>query len=253
MDYYDSNYPLDYYSIGKKYFFYRDTTNRNYWLPQNKVEQDIYNSYVAKHLTAFKSTSAERSKTDIKGVTEAKTVSSIGVTETSSSINTNGVTEDKGSKSSSLAAKAQIEADKEGALINYIGINKEIGIVVGKYDGTTCQLLTVLFDDGKVLDYIVGRPSCFSQKNFAVRGPKLKVTVPPLKDKQVPLSLQKLESSDGQVSGIKSISKGVSGVTSKQHKPSITEVTTQETAKGITETGELGGKVGITESDGLNN
>lgn len=167
--------------------------------------------------------------------------------------NTKGVTEDKGSKNNSLAAKTQIETDKEGALINYIGINKEIGIVVGKYDSPTCQLLTVLFDDGKVLDYIVGRSSFFSQKNFAVRGPKLKVTVPPLKDKQVPLSLQKLENSDGKIDGTKSISKGISEVTSKQHKPSITEVTTKETAKGITETGELGGKVGITESDSPDN
>ena len=132
MDYYDSTYPLDYYSIGQMYLFHRDTENRSYWQPQNAEGQRIYDQHIAKYMRSFKT------------------------------------------------SKSKAATDAEGALINWPGINREIGVVVGKYDDGQIKLLTVLFDDGKVSGYIVGKSVAFNQKNYPARSPKLKVTVPQL-------------------------------------------------------------------------
>lgn len=132
MDYYDSTYPLDYYSIGEMYLFHRDTENRSYWQPQNPEGQRIYEQHIAKYMKLFKT------------------------------------------------SKSKAAVDAEGALINWPGLNREIGVVVGKYDNGQLKLLTVLFDDGKVSGYIVGKSVAFNQKNSPARSPKLKVTVPQL-------------------------------------------------------------------------
>lgn len=132
MDYYDSTYPLDYYSIGQMYLFHRDTENRSYWQPQNPEGQRIYEQHIAKYMKLFKT------------------------------------------------SKSKAATDAEGALINWPGINREIGIVVGKYDDGQIKLLTVLFDDGKVSGYIVGKSVAFNQKNYPACSPKLKVTIPQL-------------------------------------------------------------------------
>lgn len=214
MDDYDSNYPLAYYTVGEKYFFYRNTTNRNYWLPQNKVEQDIYNTYVLKYLNLFSISASEQITT---GITEIIT-SSPGITEIVSVSNTKGVTEDKGQKASKSSNNTKIELDREGALVNFPGINKEIGVVIGTYNGPECKLLTVLFDDGKVVDYILGVPTLFSQKNYKVYSPKLKVDVPPLDKKHMPLSIQEMAKADGGLLGISAKGLGSSEASAKRVK-----------------------------------
>lgn len=241
MDYYDSTYPLDYYKIGEKYIFYRDTTNRNYWVPQSDEEQHILDTYISKCLNEAKSDLNTSAKKNTQGVTEVKGSSTPGVTEAFGYVGKKGITEDK----NSITKKTSIALDEEGEIINYPGINKEIGIVIAKYDNPKYKLLTVVFDDGKVLDYAIGVSSFFNQKNYKVKGPKLKVVVPPLDKKQMPLCLQKMINSDELFTGHDAEILGISKKSSMEK--GITEISKATANIGVTETGELKEKVGITE------
>lgn len=226
MDYYDSTYSLEHYKIGEKYIFHRNTTNKNYWLPKNEEEEFIYNTYVAKYLNGLPSIVKE--SVGSRGVTEVQNVTLPGVTEVKAIGSVKGVTEDKGVKDKKPTKNVHINSDEEGELVNHIKINKEVGTVVGIYDGPEYKLLTVVFDDGKVLDYIIGTPVFFNQKKYETRKPKLPVNEPGIK--RVPLSLQKQAEADGLFTDKKV------GITEKKtdKKAGITEKKTDEKA-GITE------------------
>lgn len=261
MDYFDSNYPLEYYSIGEKYLFYRDVTNRNFWLPSDGNEQKIYDTYVAKYLPEFKTPSskqtvktvkASRSKPGDVGITEAKKAVLAGITETVAT--EKGVTESK--TANQAAAQPRIEADGEGALIYHKNINKEIGIVVAKYDssqdpeyiGKNYKAITVVFDDGRVVEYILGQKSYFNQKNCAVQYPKRASTVDVdlRTEKGTPRGLSLMEKT-GITEADASPNKGVTESSSNRQRKGITETTTQTDRAGITETNAAPNK-GVTES-----
>lgn len=243
MDYFDSTYPLEYYSIGGKYLFYRDVTNRNFWLPSDSEGQKIYDTYVAKYLLEFKTPSAKqtlkasKSKPNNAGITEARKAASPGITETASS--EKGVTESK--TVNQVGTQPRIEADGEGALIYHENINKEIGIVVAKYDssqdpeytGKDYKAITVVFDDGRVVEYMLGQKSYFNQKNCAIQQPKNVSTIDAdLRTKiKAPRSFYLI--------------RGLTENTT-QNRAGITENATQNRA-GITETDVLPNK-GVTES-----
>lgn len=245
MDNYDSTYPLEYYSVGKKYLFYRDITNKNFWLPANNEEQRIYDTYVAKYLPELNVPAEKqtRKKADSVGVTEAQDNTSVGVTEVNSGVK--GVTEDQKQEANQGNTKLLTPKDGEGALVDFKNINKEIGIVVAKYDscqdagytGKDYQAITVLFDDGQVVDYILGQSSYFNQKNYAVQQPKRASTVDTA-------MRTKMKPPRGLLAMVDT---AIISSTPQKQKSGVTESNPAASRKGITESVSIENPKGVTE------
>ena len=168
MDFYDSNYPLGYYSIGERYMFYRHMDNANFWFPEGEEERAIYRESVAPYMEKFP-------EADERIVLEDGSLADPLPEEKEQKARAeeyDGLTAFQRSQLGVVTPKTGMV---EGKVVSFRNLNKESGVVIGKSNATGVAMLTVLFDDGLVYEYVCGQPASLNQSDLPAKPPKGKI------------------------------------------------------------------------------